>query len=249
MTAPGRGDDELRARGFFALEGAFLIERAAAAGFDIRALYCVPSRQDWARSLSVAPGSIAALPEGEISAITGYPFHRGAYALAARRKEKSLGELLAELPASPQTTILVAPEAIDPENVGSLFRNAAALGAQALLLGPNCPDPLGRKALRVSMGAALALPWARLKAPEELSQLSGLGFVLAASVLDDEALDAGSWERPERLAVLVGNEAFGLSPSWIAPCGTRLTIPMSRGTDSLNVSTAAALLLYCLRKR
>jgi tRNA G18 (ribose-2'-O)-methylase SpoU len=248
MAAPGMGDAALRAQGLFALEGAFLIERAVKAGVEITSLYCVTSRLDWARSIAIPPSSIIPLPEREISSIAGYPFHRGAYALARREGERPLRELLEALRPGPGATILVAPEAIDPENVGSLFRNAAALGADALLLGPKSPDPLDRKALRVSMGTALALPWARLAGPEELEDLVQSGFELAAAVLGEGAVEAGSWDRPGRLALLVGNEAFGLSPPWLGPCRTRLTIPMSSGTDSLNVSTAAALLLYILRK-
>ncbi|MFZ2780968.1 MAG: RNA methyltransferase, partial [Rectinemataceae bacterium] len=131
------------------------------------------------------------------------------------------------------------------------FRNAAALGCGAVLIGPKVPDPFSRRVLRVSMGASLSLPWARLSddPQETFSVLRARGFRTAACVLDRQAIDLRRYEAPERLALVLGNEALGLSAPWLEPCDDRLTLPMYGDTDSLNLATAAALFLYALSGR
>ena len=229
--------------GLIALEGAFLIERAAASGLEIESLYCVAAREAWARSVLGSRGPTV-LSEAEISSISGYPFHRGALAFARRPRTVDLAQALPTFER--RSTILVLPETGDPENLGSAFRNAAAFGCSALLLGPAGPDPLCRRVLRVSMGAALRLPWARLGGPEELRTVAGYGFCATACVLDADAHDLRSWTRPERLALVLGSEALGLSEPWLSVCEARVTLPMLGGADSLNVATAAAVFLYAL---
>ena len=224
------------------LEGAFLIERAVASGLAIERLYCVPSRESWARELLGSRLDPTILANDGISGMAGYKFHRGAIAFAARPHPSDPAETLAK--AAGQTTILVLPEIADPENLGSAFRNAAALGCSALLLGPAGPDPLCRRALRVSMGSSLCLPWARLCGPEDFQGFAAMGFASAACVLDPDARDLRSWQRPERLALVFGNEASGLSEPWRDVCDLRITLPMRGGADSLNVATAVALFLY-----
>jgi tRNA G18 (ribose-2'-O)-methylase SpoU len=230
--------------GLVALEGAFLVERAIAAGLEIEALYCVPAREAWAESLGGGAVAAKVMNEAGISEIAGYGFHRGAYALARRPPALPLSEALPE--GSGRATVLVLPELGDPENLGAAFRNAAALGASALLLGPSGPDPLCRRALRVSMGSTLRLPWARMSGPGDFAALKEKGFRAAACVLDPEALDLREWARPERLALVLGNEAFGLSEDWLAACSDRITLRMLGGADSLNLATAAAVFLYAL---
>lgn len=237
-----------------ALEGAFLVERAVRRGLELEELLCVSARESWALELLSCAGrrsagaggrpAIKVLSEAEMAEKAGYPFHRGVYALAKRPKDLSAE---GALPAgSGPSTILVLPELSDPENLGAAFRNAAALGCDALLLGPKGPDPLSRRVLRVSMGASLSLPWARLGEPDETESLAGRGYARAACVLDPEAEDLRSWSRPSRLALFLGNEAFGLSEAWLERCEHRITLPMSGGTDSLNLATAAAVFLYAL---
>ena len=226
------------------LEGAFLIERAIAANFVIQKLYCVPAREVWARSLVGETLAPTLLSEADIAEVAGYEFHRGAYALATRPSVLDPDEVMPK--GSDRTIVLVLPETGDPENLGSAFRNAAALGCSGVILGPKGPDPLCRRVLRVSMGASMKLPWARLGSPEEFRTLAHRGFVSAACVLDSNALDLRSWKRPDRLALVFGNEAFGLSDPWLDTCDVRVTLPMRGGTDSLNVATAVALFLYTL---
>lgn len=231
--------------GRIALEGAFLIERAVSAGLAIEELYCVPAREAWARRLLAEGPDPRVLPEAEISASAGYPFHRGALAFARRPRAKKPSDFL---PPIGPSTLLVLPEIGDPENLGAAVRNAAAFGCSGLLLGPSGPDPLCRRVLRVSMGAALTLPFARLAGPEELAPLVGdYSYLTAACVLDPGARDLRSWKRPERLALVFGNEAFGISGRWLEACRERLTLPMLGGTDSLNLAAAVAVFLYALQ--
>jgi tRNA G18 (ribose-2'-O)-methylase SpoU len=225
-----------------ALEGAFLIERALAAGLDMLDLYCVPAREAWARLLPGLRIEPRVLPEAGISELAGYRFHRGAYALARRPAARGLDEALGR--GSSSMWILALPELSDPENLGAVFRNAAALGGAAVLLGPSGPDPYARRVLRVSMGASLSLPWARLSGPAELRLVRDRGFRTAACVLAPDASDIRRWKAPERLALVLGNEAQGLSEAWLEACSDRITLPMEGGTDSLNVATAAAIMLY-----
>jgi tRNA G18 (ribose-2'-O)-methylase SpoU len=249
-------DRELAARNLMALEGSILVQRARNLGIEIRTLVCVPSRLPWALSLlgTDSRDQITTVPEEEISRVAGFSFHRGVLALAQRPEPNSLSMLEPFRAGDSECkgrkeirTVLALPEILDPENLGSAFRSAAALGCQALLLGPKGPDPLSRRVLRVSMGASLSLPWARMDGPEELEFLVRSGYELAAAVLDPTAVALDSYRRPCRLALVIGNEAFGLSSPWLERCQTRLTLPMGEGVDSLNLAVAAALFLYALR--
>lgn len=242
------------------LEGAFLVERALRAGLELTRVACVGAREDWIRGLlggrGGMPPEIEVLPERELAAIAGYPFHRGVLALARRPAETPLAELAGRFScvaakdgaaeARTRATLLAVPELRDPENLGSIFRSAAALGCDALLLGPGGPDPLSRRVLRVSMGASLDLPWARLGGPSGLAVFENLGFRSAACVLDPEARDLRGYSRPPRLVIVLGDEASGLSSGWMEACEERLTLPMRGGTDSLNVAVAAALFAFVL---
>ncbi len=240
-------------------EGAWLVERACASRLDITEILCVPAREAWARALIASrtsaggdvPPVLRVFPEAELSGIAGYAFHRGAIAFARRPAASEPGVMLAGIvPAiAGRASILVLPETIDPENLGASFRNAAAFGCAALLLGPGCPDPFSRRVLRVSMGAPLGLPWARISGPADLALCGVYGFTTAACVLDPGALDLRTWDPPFRLALVLGNEAYGLSLEWLAACKTRVTLPMGSGADSLNVATAGAVFLYALSAR
>ena len=149
----------------------------------------------------------------------------------------------------------VLEDIVDSTNVGALFRSAAALGMDALLLSPSCCDPLCRRAVRVSMGTVLMLPWAVLgEGPEDwpekgLNRLKSLGFTTAALALREDSV---SMEDPrlgqiQRLALLLGTEGDGLRPETIAGCDVTVRIPMRRGVDSLNVAAAGAVAFWQLR--
>lgn len=255
----------LPAHGEILLEGAFLARRAVSAGLRMLSLECVPAREEWARELlSGIPGGediLRVVPEATLSDTAGYPFHRGVLARAARPAPASLESAISACIARESPTpaarpmALVLPELNDPENLGGCFRNAAALGCGCVIIGPDVPDPLSRRALRVSMGASLTLAWARLPSLagggfESCAEVfRRRGFRLAACVLDKEAEELSRYALRETapLALVLGNEARGLGPEIIAACDDRTTLPMGGGTDSLNVATAAALFIYVLR--
>jgi tRNA G18 (ribose-2'-O)-methylase SpoU len=176
--------------------------------------------------------------------IAGFPVHRGVLAVAARLPEADPITILDGV-----GTAVVVEGVNDHENLGAIFRNAAALGAGAVLLDPTCCDPLYRRCIRVSVGHALRLPFARLRPwPQALADLRTAGFVVVA--LDLAATDPVESVPPGgRLAVMVGSEGDGLTAAARAAAGHRVRLPMARGVDLLNVATALAIALYALIPR
>ena len=139
---------------------------------------------------------------------------------------------------------------MNPTNVGAIFRSAAALGVDGVLLTPGCSDPLYRRSARVSMGTVFQVPWAYL--PENWTALlHGLGFKTAAMALTDDSLsiDDPVLEQQEKLAVVLGTEGDGLKDTTIASCDYTVKIPMYHGVDSLNVAAASAVAFWQLRKK
>ena len=182
-----------------------------------------------------------------VNEVVGYDFHRGCLAVACRGTESGLDDI-----TESGRLVVVVEDLTDVDNVGSLFRNALALGAGGVLLSPRCCDPLYRKAVRVSMGAVMRLPYARAAAwPDELLALRSRGYRLVAlhpehSVQD---LDDFAAEAPAKLALLVGTEGDGLSHELLELADARVRIPMAAGVDSLNVGTAAAIAIHRLSAR
>ncbi|MGA8330895.1 MAG: RNA methyltransferase [Mycobacterium sp.] len=173
----------------------------------------------------------------------GFHLNRGVLAAARRIPERSVEQV-----AAGARTIAVLEGVNDHENLGSIFRNAAGLDVDAVVFGSGCADPLYRRAVRVSMGHVLLVPYARAADwPHELNTLRQMGFrLLAMTPAHDAATlaEAMTAMRGERVAILVGAEGPGLSHAALKASDLRVRIPMSRGTDSLNVATAAALAFY-----
>ena len=177
--------------------------------------------------------------------VVGFQFHTGVMAIGRRGPSPRLDDVL---PAVGRSVVAVCPDLNNFENLGSVIRTAAAFGVDALILGERCCDPFYRMSVRVSMGTCFRLPIVRCDDLQAtLGQLrSDHGYTLLATVLDDAAELLPSVVVPERVAVLFGNEAVGLSAADAAACDRRVTLPMRRGTDSLNVAAAAAVFLYHL---
>jgi len=178
-----------------------------------------------------------------MDAIVGFPIHRGMLAHGLRPADPGAERLLAGLPE--QALVMVLFGIANHDNMGGLFRNAAAFGVDAVLLDPRCCDPLYRKAIRVSVGAALRVPFARLGEGEDaLSRLDAAGYeTLALSPSGTEPVS--SVRRPPRAAVLLGAEGPGL-PAHILARARTLSIAMAEGWDSLNVAAASAIVLHQL---
>jgi tRNA G18 (ribose-2'-O)-methylase SpoU len=196
------------------------------------------------------PVYVAAKPL--LSAVVGYAMHRGCLAVGERGPEPELAPFLAQLVArdlSRARTLLVLEDVSNPENVGAVFRNALALGADAVVLTRRCVDPLYRRAIRVSMGASLRLPYARATdATGALGALSGAGFTNVALTTSAGSLPISHCDSaPQRLALWLGCEGSGLSDGALAAIERRVAIPMAPGADSLNVATACAIALHHFR--
>ncbi|MBR5702365.1 MAG: RNA methyltransferase [Oscillospiraceae bacterium] len=184
-----------------------------------------------------------------LSQLTGYTLTRGVLCAMRRPQPRSAEEI-----CSGALRIAVLEDVTDSTNVGALFRSAAALGMDAMLLSPSCCDPLCRRAVRVSMGTVLLLPWARLGDQGEdwpgggIARLHDMGFRAAALALREDAAVLGdpALEKREKLALLLGTEGDGLRQETIELCDTAVRIPMSRGVDSLNVAAAGAVAFWQL---
>ncbi len=175
--------------------------------------------------------------------IVGFHLNRGVLAAARRPAELAVADVIAGA-----RTIAVLEGVNDHENLGSIFRNAAGLGIDAVIFGLGCADPLYRRAVRVSMGHALLVPFAKAASwPSDLYRLRDNGFRLLAMTPNPQArtlAEVAGDVAGEKVAVLVGAEGPGLSDAAMRAADARVRIPMSRGTDSLNVATAAALAFY-----
>jgi tRNA G18 (ribose-2'-O)-methylase SpoU len=185
--------------------------------------------------------------EGTIEALTGFNIHRGCLAIGERPARAAVGDLLARLPGARRLVVL--ERIANADNMGGIFRNAAAFGADAVVLGPGCCDPLYRKAIRVSMGTALRVPFCHADDwGQDLELIRGAGFTVAALVpaedADDIARRASALPRDTQVALLAGSEGAGLTPETLAHADVRLRIPMAPGVDSLNVATATGIALH-----
>lgn len=231
-------------KGLVIAEGVTVTQRMIASRFTPHAFLGVPNRLAQL-SAELSDPSLAGVPFYRVSAdvmaaIVGFHLNRGVLAAAHRPAPLTVAEVLADA-----RTVVVLEGVNDHENIGSIFRNAAGLNVDALIFGAGCSDPLYRRSVRVSMGHALLVPFARADAwPDDLDTAARAGFSLVAltpgegSVPLDAAVDA------DRIAFLVGAEGPGLTAETMARCDVRARIPMSRGTDSLNVATAAAIAFY-----
>ena len=181
--------------------------------------------------------------------VVGFRVHRGCLALGERTPP--LGDH--ELGALADARLVVVLEQVgNPDNVGSIFRNAAAFGAECVLLDPHCCDPLYRKAIRTSLGATLRIPYGQIMDwPHGLTRLRELGYTTVALALDPDAtpMEAFAATAPSRIALVLGTEGAGLSDTAAAAVDARVRIPIAAGVDSLNVATASGIALYALTHR
>ena len=186
------------------------------------------------------------VPQAVMNGVVGFNIHRGCLGLAARPVPTTLDALA----WAALDRVVVAEGVNNPDNLGGLFRNAAALGAGAVVLGPGCGDPLYRKAIRTSMAATLGLSWvATADWPGALDRMRAEGLSVVACTPDADAASLYEVVLPARAAVLVGAEGDGLSQAARAHADLTVRIPMHGEMDSLNVATAAAIVLSALTAR
>ncbi len=203
---------------------------------------------------AVRPGlPVLLVTQKVMDEVTGFSIHRGCLALGERGDPHAPtpAQLLASIPPGAPACVLVLEELFNHDNIGGVFRNALAFGAAGVLLSPGCADPLYRKAIRVSMGAALRVPFARDEAwPASLDALRRAGFTVigltpgaGAIAIDHAAVDLPP---ARRVALVLGSEGDGLSARALRQCDTLVRIPMAPGVDSLNASAASAVALHRL---
>jgi tRNA G18 (ribose-2'-O)-methylase SpoU len=238
--------------GLFIAEGTKVITRAAAAGYPVRSLLLGQSRAaDLPALAEAAAGApVYLVPDDVAEGLTGYRVHRGALASLSR---KPLPEVRAVIAGARR--IVVLEDLVDHGNVGAVFRCAAALGVDAVVLSPRCADPLYRRSVKVSMGAVFAIPYARMADWHDgLAELKSGGFRVLALTPDERATPVTSALRAanaERVALVLGTEGDGLSARWLNEADEAVRIPMNpaaraAGVDSLNVVAAAAIACHLL---
>jgi tRNA G18 (ribose-2'-O)-methylase SpoU len=243
--------------GLFIAEGTKVITRAVAAGYPVRSLLLSQSRLGDLPALGDLPGETAAapvyvVPDEVAETLTGFRVHRGALASLGRRPLPAVSGVIAGA-----RRVIVLEDLVDHGNVGAIFRCAAALGIDALVLSPRCADPLYRRSVKVSMGAVFAIPYARMHDWfDGLTELRTAGFRILALTPDERAAPADSVlgaDSPDRAALLLGTEGDGLSSRWLDEADEAVRIPMNpaaraAGVDSLNVVAAAAIACHLLAR-
>jgi tRNA G18 (ribose-2'-O)-methylase SpoU len=245
LTTADRRPDRPGGRGLVIAEGVVVVRRMIESPYPVRSLLGVPRRfAELADDLAGLPVPAYATDADTMAAVVGFHLNRGVLAVADRAAPPDAAALLRRA-----RLVAVLEGVNDHENLGALFRNAAALGVDAVLLGPRCADPLYRRSVRVSMGHVLRVPFAELPGPWPASldvlRASGLRVAALTPAADARPLTAGG-PAGQRVAVLLGAEGPGLTAEAMAAADLRLRIPMAPGVDSLNVATAAAVAFHVL---
>ena len=182
--------------------------------------------------------------------VVGFDFHLGVLGAGRRRPTLTLDQLVSQKAPEDELSLVICPELAKQENLGLIFRSAAALGVDGIVLGRGCCDPFSRRMLRVSMGAVLQMPFAGSEdLLADLNRLKSYWRVeLAAAVLDDRAEPLAHVRWPPRAGILFGSEYDGLRPEWLSLCDRLVTIPMAPNVDSLNLGVAAGIFIYEMKR-
>ncbi len=233
--------------GLFLAEGEKVVRRAVEAGFTPRSLLMAPRWLDGlADVLDTTDAPCFVLSEALAEEVTGFHVHRGALASLERLPLPSVEGVLRDA-----RTVVVLEDIVDHTNVGAVFRSAAALGVDGVLLAPRCADPLYRRAVKVAMGAVFTVPYARFDDwYDALPVLTAAGFTTVALTPSEDAIDIEEAVADlDRVALVLGTEGHGLSRRWERSADRRAVIPMRAGIDSLNVAAATAVACYVTARR
>jgi tRNA G18 (ribose-2'-O)-methylase SpoU len=245
-------DPELLRRGEIFMAEGRLVVRTLLAQSPLAARSVLMTENAYRALADIVEPHLPQLPvflvtDDTIETLTGFNIHRGCLAAGRRPPRRPVADLLACLPGARRLVLL--EQIANADNLGGIFRNAAALGANGIVLGPNCCDPLYRKAIRVSMGAALLVPFCHADDwPADLDVVRSAGFSVVALAPAPSSRDVGEWVcglRPDsRVALLAGSEGHGLSAAALEHAAVAVRIPMAPGIDSLNVATATGIALH-----
>lgn len=234
-------------KGIFIAESPKVIRVALDAGYEPIAMLCEQKHVTGdAADIIKRCGEIPVYTGGRelLAQLTGYVLTRGVLCAMRRRQQSEVGDVCRNA-----KRIVVIDGVVDTTNIGAIFRSAAALGIDGVLLTRNSCDPLNRRAIRVSMGSVFLVPWTWIDSP--INKLKELGFKTAAMALTDKSvtLDNPTLAAEPRLAIIMGTEGDGLPHETIAEADYVVRIPMAHNVDSLNVAAAAAIAFWELRKR
>jgi len=228
--------------GIYLAESALVLERAIRAGHTPRSVLALGGTVDEAVALVGPDVPVFSGPGDLLEQLTGYVLHRGLIGSMDRPPLPSPESLLAGA-----RRVVILENVVDPTNVGAIFRSVGAIGADAVLVTPRCSDPFYRRAIRVSMGTVLQVPWTRVGDwPSTRDLLNAAGFEIAALALTDAAVSLRDFVPPEKLAIVLGAEGEGLTAEALAAADTVVQIPMRHGIDSLNVAAASAVAMWAL---
>ena len=243
-----RDRDLKRRDGLFLGEGPLTVERMLTLPGVTHSVLVVDRQAERFAAMAGDDVAVLAADEALLSEVLGFPFHRGVLAAGRRAPfdDRRLSEVIADDPAA--STLLLIDGVTNVDNIGLLFRNAAAFGCDGVLLSSQCCDPLYRKALRVSLGHVLSLPWCRVEDwGEALGMVGEAGYRLVSAALTEDAVELDELPVPERCGLIVGQEFDGVSTQSLES-STAVKIPMAPGVDSLNVAAASAVCLHRLSK-
>ncbi|MGH2718765.1 MAG: TrmH family RNA methyltransferase [Actinomycetota bacterium] len=233
--------------GTFIAEGSLVLGRLLGSPYPLRSVLVTPQRlAGLGGLLDAVEAPVYLVAQSVMNAVTGFNIHRGVLAIAGRRELPPPAELICR-----GRRLAVLENLNDHENLGVIFRNAAAFGIDGVLLSPECCDPLYRRSVRVSMGYVLDVPHTRLEPwPDGLALLRSGGFLVVGLTPDPGAADLRSLglDSQERVAFLLGSEGPGLSPGALAAVDIRARIAMAEGVDSVNVGSAAAVAFHAAFK-
>jgi len=239
--------DALRARGLFAAEGRFVVERMLETGrYEPVVIAVTPAtREAIAPLLGRAPGApvVIELPARDLQALVGYPLDRGCVAIVRRPSPGALDAVLASA-SGPGATWLVLHDVSNPDNVGSVFRSAAAFGARGVVLAGGCADPLYRKTVRTSLGNTLVTPYAQVESAQVAFEALQRASIRSAALVARGGEPLHAWRPPPAVALWLGHEGAGLPDAVAARCHQQVTISMAGAVDSLNVAVAGAIALH-----
>ncbi len=230
-------------RGLFVAEGRLVVQQLLPPStWVLRSILLTPTAAaSFGDALEATPARVFLVEQSLMNDIAGFNIHRGCLALA----ERPVARALAASDLAPLSRIVVLEGVSNPDNVGGIFRSAAAFGVEAVILGPACGDPLYRKAVRTSMAATLAVPFVNAgEWPSALGLLRAQGFTVVALTPQSPAVPLGTLPATPRVAILLGAEGDGLSAAALAAADVRVRIPMTGAVDSLNVTTAASIAMY-----
>lgn len=230
--------------GRFIAEGRILVERLWRSGWQVESVFCDETHVELAVGNSGPGTPIFVAPKPLLEETIGFRFHRGLLACGRAQAPQGIATFVEGLGDGP-AVLAILDRVVDQENMGGILRNAAALGAAGVVVGPASARPLSRRVLRVSMGAVFHLP--PLRSTDLLADahlLRQAGFQLIATMDSPQAVPIEACPKFHRAAILFGNEGHGVEPYWSGVADHCVRIPMSRGVDSLNVASASAICIH-----